>query len=578
MLYNIVSLINEKDFWLPDLRKKFNGSPDSCRCVIRLVTLTGEPLDFDCDLPCWSDTEQRDFVFRYLTANVYNILCGNSGRSISFFYDTKDLYFNSLIAELPGIFQLDSNSRCGFGKVVNIANRIGRMLGGSGFMFKSRDISEYTPVSTPTESAYADLAKALQKRIERSSNLNCVGIDIGGTDIKLAASIGEKLVCIKEFDWNPAESPTAQEIYYPILLLIRLMRACIAVSLIGADDETDRLLSDALHKDASIETMEHAVSTAEERLTFGINVLDAVGISFPDIVIHDRIIGGETPKTAGIRANTALDYEAEFARLTRLKDMVLELCREGGSCHITNDGNIAAFTAAMEAVAAGDTASVKEGIVAFAIGTGLGTGWVLPSGEIPQIPLEMYELLLNLGALSDAKYPPADIRSTRSENTGLPGISSYVGQPAAFRMAYKFDKSMLDGYLRENNGLINVQTEPEDLRKPCLEHLMRLAAAGKKEAEDIFRCTGYYLAQVTMEMDHIFRIGTRCRYLFGRFAKHKRCFELICEGFASARTDVSLKAADNELAATPLMRQLAASEAATVAQFGQAIGSIYFAV
>jgi len=39
-----------------------------------------------------------------------------------------------------------------------------------------------------------------------------------------------------------------------------------------------------------------------------------------------------------------------------------------------------------------------------------------------------------------------------------------------------------------------------------------------------------------------------------------------------------LKAADDDMAVTPLMRQLAALEGVTVAQFAQAIGAIYYAV
>jgi hypothetical protein len=571
-------LNGKKHLWLPDLRKIFNGSAGRARCVIRLVALTGDPVDYVCDLPYWNSSEERDFVLRYLAANVFNILCGNGGRRMCIFYDLQNSDLSSLIAELPAVFRLEQKTRHGYGKVINIANRILRLHEEPGFSFESRDISEYDPAGITAEPVRTGLDEALRKRITRSSTRNCVGVDIGGTDIKLAASAGDKLICIKEFDWNPAASPTAEGIYGPILLLIRLMRACIAAELSGAGGESAHLLAGALDKGAPVDVIGRAVAEAEKNLSSAIDVLDAVGISFPDVVIRDRIVGGETPKTSGIRENTAVDYETEFVKLAELRDMVLRLCRKGGTCHITNDGNMAAFTAATESVAAGDIEPVKDGIVAFSIGTSLGTGWVLPSGEIPQIPLEMYELLLDLGPGSETRYLQPDLRSILSESSGLPAISGYLGQAPAFRMAYEFDKSILEGYIREENGVVTVITEPEDLRKPCLEHLMRLAETGKKEAEDIFRCTGYYLAQVVREMGHIFRIDSRYRYLFGRFAKSKHCFELIREGFDSAGTGIVLKAADSELAATPLMRQLAVSGKASVAQFAQAIGSIYFAV
>ena len=68
------------------------------------------------------------------------------------------------------------------------------------------------------------------------------------------------------------------------------------------------------------------------------------------------------------------------------------------------------------------------------------------------------------------------------------------------------------------------------------------------------------------------------RFLFGRFVKSRRCFRLLCEGFDEAGTGIRLESADEEMANTPLMRQLAAREGVTVAQFGQAVGALYFAL
>jgi len=64
--------------------------------------------------------------------------------------------------------------------------------------------------------------------------------------------------------------------------------------------------------------------------------------------------------------------------------------------------------------------------------------------------------------------------------------------------------------------------------------------------------------------------------LFGRFVKHKRCFELMQEG-ANARNPVTFVAGDGNLAFTPLMLDLKNDPAHTVAQFGQAVGAAYFA-
>ena len=66
------------------------------------------------------------------------------------------------------------------------------------------------------------------------------------------------------------------------------------------------------------------------------------------------------------------------------------------------------------------------------------------------------------------------------------------------------------------------------------------------------------------------------RYLFGRFVKRPRVFELIGRGFYELCPDIKLVAADNALAKSPLMRALADDGSVTVAQFGQAVGAVYY--
>ena len=54
------------------------------------------------------------------------------------------------------------------------------------------------------------------------------------------------------------------------------------------------------------------------------------------------------------------------------------------------------------------------------------------------------------------------------------------------------------------------------------------------------------------------------------------CFALMQEGAARRNPRVKFIAADSEMAYTPLMKALAADPDYTVAQFGQAIGAVYF--
>ena len=569
----------DRPLWLPQLRAAFLKDKNTRPLWLRLTGQDGAQHDFPTAVPRWETEEERAFAAAFLYACVYNLLAVYSGRELRLFFDTTDAELCALYDSLDTVFQLHEKRRHGYGKVVSIASRIAADSGGEAFHFAKADLGEYAPLREPeAERADAPLDEKLRGICAQASGLGLCGVDVGGTDIKLAVSEGERLVCTKEYDWNPALYPTAEEIIGPILWLTRLMRACLAAGRTAVSDTLREKLREALRKDAPLALICEAVTCAEQALGEKAMVLDGVGLSFSDIVIDDRILGGETPKTDGMRRNTALDYEREFAKLSDLKNTLLALCREGGRVHITNDGNMAAFTAAMELAHSADAASLRDGVIAHSLGTDLGTGWVTAAGTIPALPLEMYDLALDLGSFRSRAFPPQDLRSTRNENSGLPGARRYMGQAAVYRLAYQRKSDLLSGFTAEDGGALTIATEPQDLRKPCLEHLMQCAENGDAEAAAVFRDVGENLSVVTQEMEYMLHPAAKARFLFGRFVKRPAVFRLLEEGFCRGVEGVRLVPPDGELAKTPLMRALAQSADATVAQFGQAVGAIYFAL
>ena len=238
---------------------------------------------------------------------------------------------------------------------------------------------------------------------------------------------------------------------------------------------------------------------------------------------------------------------------------------------------MAAFTAAAVLGDSADTA-LSDGVIAHSLGTDLGTGWLTAAGTIPALPLALYDLVLDLGSFRSRAFPPADLRSTRNENSGLPGARRYMGQAAAYRLSYRKKPALLDGFTTQEGELLTIRMQPQDLRKPCLEHLMRCAEEGDAEAAAVFRDIGENLSVVACEMDYLLHPAAKERFLFGRFVKRPGVFALLDEGFRRGIDGVRLIPSDENLANTPLMRSLAQSPDATVAQFGQAIGAIYFAL
>ena len=534
--------------WVPDLRTCFSEMSDAVPIVLRLHCLDGHFEDRSLSLPHWTCESEKHFTAEFLWAEVYNLLSVYSGRELRIFFPTGDEQIRQLTDALPGVFQLHASVRHGYGKVINIADRLCRAQGLPPFSFCTSSTDRYLPLpdAHALPVSQSSLPEQLRAKIPAAEHLTLCGIDIGGTDIKLALSVNGTLICTGEYDWNPALSPTAEEILNPIQTQLESVRMR-AASLLGLSAPP---------------------------------LLDGIGISFPDIVIGDRILGGETPKTAGLRANKKTDYEPEFSKLGRLKELLVPQCRPGATVRIVNDGNMAAFTAAMEIAAetALDPASLSGGLLAHTLGTDLGTGWLLPDGSVPQIPLELYDLIIDLGNDPAAAFPPQDLRSTRNENSALPGARRYLGQAAAFRLANELEPTLLDGFTVRNNDRIELCTEPEDLRKPCLEHLMRQADCGSSAAQEVFRRIGLHLGVISREAQFLMHPQSDQRFLYGRFVKSAVCFSLMQEGCASYAPELRFIAADDSLANTPLMRQLAVRRDVTVAQFGQAVGGLYYAV
>ena len=543
--------------WLPDMREQCARLPHRVDVTMQLTLCDGTRRDFSLPLPRWRGEAQREFVKQYVSAWVYNTLSACSGREMAFYLDGREAEAASLLKELDQVFQVHRAGRSGYGKVINIADRLCRAFGGGQFRFLVKDLAEYSPAPS-VQLPHGALTERLRSAARQCGRGVCCGIDIGGTDIKAALAVDGQLVCVKEYDWNPASSPTAEGISGPIVLLVKLLCCCAA----GITPP----LKQALDKDAPDEEMARAV--AESRSL----PLDVLGVSFPDVVIRDRIVGGESPKTKGMRDNPDIDYEPAFQRLGSLLELLRPLCREGAALHMTNDGHIAAFTAAAELAWEGNP-DFGGGVIAHALGTDFGMGFLAPDGSIPEMPMELYDFLLDMGSFPQRTLPPEDLRSTRNENSGLPGARRYLGQAAAFRLAWEADPALLEGFA-EMHG--NVLTVPPERRKKCLAHLMQLAAQGNSGAQEVFRRVGRHIGQISREMTPLLQPQTQVRYLFGRFVKEPVCFRLLQAGCRETASLLQLEAADEDLTCTPLMRALP-GQGVTVAQFGQAIGAMYYA-
>jgi hypothetical protein len=551
----------------------------------------------------------------YLAAIIYNTLSALGGLKLTLRYDASCDWLGEMLARATERFEVTAEraNRKSYGRCINVIDRMmdhlehgySDIVGGFHFVIEpiqhmqisTDNISGSTVAEKELISKQSDGGKITSLYLAAANELAdkvILGIDVGGSDIKLACSIGSNLSACKEFDWFPAEYSEAQQIIDPIILLTRLMRVYASNFLVTntkinkADNTLTARIEHAIDQHISTAEIAEIVTEAELRLANDLISFDAIGMCFPDVVIKNKIVGGETFKTRGIRANKAIDYEAEMHKLADLNDLLANYCRDG-KVGITNDGPMAAYTAAVELVCDGQTAMADKGIFAHTLGTELGTGWVDENGSIPDIPLEVYNFVIDLGSYPARQYQADDPRSINNFNTGISGtLQKYTSQSGAFRLALEAAKSkpailselINRGFIQidDKSDTISIKNDPTDMRKPFLQFLMDQASLGKDTAyEDIFFEIGRYMGvtwHVTME---ILKPLTSARPLFGRLVKNEKCFELMKTGAVEIAPEQLMLAADDSMAASPLMLQLSRSDKYTVAQFAQAIGAIHYA-
>lgn len=600
MLKNFINKAKKGDpVYISEVYEKFNNLPEKERStmfyVLKLLEKDSEKL-FKINIPLLAlqAEEEMDFVKSYVYAQIYNILSSLGGRMMTIYIDKSENQVFDIVSNLNKVFCIDKDrsERKGYGKCINVLDRMLETLcpGEQKFRFAIEDISKLPVVnekknnSLPSIDYFKKVPLGLKNKI-------VIGIDVGGTDIKAILVNKGKIQCFKEYDWFPANFKLSKQLIDPICLIVRLLRAKLYVDKYYFDKDLKNNIEKALYKNSSDDFIEKVVIEIEKNVKENIEI-DAIGLCFPDVVIRNKIVGGEVYKTRGIRNNKEIDYEKDFKQLTDLDNELKKYIKKDGVVKVVNDGLMAAFTAAVEIAFSNSSEEIEKGLFAHTLGTELGSGWISSNGKIPDIPLEIYNFIIDLGSYVEKKYEPDDLRSINNFNTGLPGtLQKYCSQSGIFRLALKyfpeerpdlFKKLFEKGFVVERyvGGIKGyyVPTEPKDQRKPFLEYMITLSEIENDETnKKIWRELGEFLAVTGLETKKILNPKTNIRFLFGRLVKNKACFSLICEGAEKISKNLKFIAAGTGIANTTLMKELEKNEHYTVAQFAQAIGAVYYA-
>ncbi len=593
-----------KPVYITRVHECFAAMPkDECERLVLVIDLldTDGTKAWDLNVPRLDlcTPMEKDFVRGYVFAEVYNILSSIGAKAMTVLVDRGSPGAVELANSLNDAFCVDKprKLRKGYGRSINVLDRMMAAVrpGGIPFRFTVGYLSD-TPVVAPPPRAEGDSLSAFRLCTAGLEGKAFCGVDVGGTDIKAVLVDDGRIVEYKEYDWFPAGFNRSRQLVEPILLIVRLLQARLWLHRAPLAEPRRKELLERISMAFDKASVDEAITRTLARLKAegleeGI-LFDGIGLCFPDVVVSNKIVGGEVYKTRGIRNNPDIEYESDFSELTGLDERLKAWLKADGRVRIINDGPMASFTAAVEIAASGEADKVAHGVFAHTLGTELGTGWVTRDGSIPDIPLEVYNCIIDLGSWPERAYGSDDLRSVNNFNTALPGtLQKYCSQSGVFRLALKYfpaERPDLFRELRDKGFVVEradgaavgwfVPTEPVDQRKPFLEHMMSLPdRENDLTNRKIWREIGEALAVTLLETTRILDPGTEERFLFGRLLKNRTCFELMAEGARNIKSDIHLTVAGAGMANTTLMKQLDRNPGHTVAQFAQAIGAVYFA-
>jgi len=278
-----------------------------------------------------------------------------------------------------------------------------------------KDVSAKPVLPVNQQQIVGDLQQFLAK-IKQITGV-AVGIDIGGTDVKLFILDEKNNQWTKKYSWDEKPKNFSSldqfKVYTTKLATFMLAVYAYKTQTVVSDGALAARIDAALEKSdvkmAELEAIIAAIKAA------GVTLVkpSSIGISFPDIIVNNEIVGGITSKTGTVRKKYGKDlngYWNEFNREVRpLADLVsAELVKvfDGPAIPvaITNDGNVGSIWAA--------TVLLKGNICNFAGGTSFGGGFIGADGQLKNRIFEMGYLVTNVGTDKNIHETWKDISGT----------------------------------------------------------------------------------------------------------------------------------------------------------------------
>ena len=446
-----------KPLFLSELQERIRRLPEKERQEVRLLVWVNEKDEYRTlcfEMPAGERLRtERPLCLRYLLAMMNNLLVSFGGARLELYFDRDNPEMESLVEEAAAKFQADvpRNDRTGYGVYLNYINRMNVFLGIGRFSFVLRRLSEWPKLDPAREyRIYVPRGEEEEVRLLKRTAVELDGkcfcsLDVGGNSIKGAVVKDGRALVLKEYQWYPTGCRTAEEMNGPLVLMVRFLSACTGLA---ERDGDCAAAAGAFSKDLPYERLLEETERLERSGIRTEGRFDAIVIGIFDIVVHNKIAGGESFKHQGMKNNPDTDYETEFFKTSNLDELAAPYAKEGFPVVVLNDGNAASYITSVEQTFAPESFIDENGMFCCTIGTEMGTGFVSRGGTIQHIPLEGFQHIIDLGNEEYQKYPPADLRSVNSTNTGTNWTRS---RPINYKTTDETTADSVDGNNNQNN-------------------------------------------------------------------------------------------------------------------------------
>ena len=489
---------------------------------------------FSLNLPRTAAGLQGRVVDHYLATYLYDLMGGRGTETVGVYCEDSD-FTAELLARLERLFPADvvPTGKPGYSHMRKTLRDAYQRDGGFYRASREEARGEAEEVVEVEEAGALPALEALKE-----SRGVVVGIDAGGTDLKLAIYRDGELIYHKEHNWTPKTFTEAEMHLGSIEALIKLGLISIKIAQ-EQDVDLSAELAGLEDSKTSIDRIRSFVRKVEDRYgTDFYQQLDAVGISWPDIIIGERIVN-KANKVQGLM-NLA-DPEQSQAELDRITGMEAEISGRFNDVPVgvINDGNVGAFWASVELG--------RGNVVGLSMGTSCGAGYVDSNGETSRFLTDMGGTVINM----------TEDPATAHSYSGIPGSAQkHLSQQGVFRLAEQFGLDVTDSKVKryvargyaETHG-ISLSAVPESeivahvrenlptmfldeyaaalvSNSEKLKYIQSLLDSSddviRQQAERIFKEIGRYLA-CFIEHTHMYfdKDGTDNYVIFGRVTRGK---------------------------------------------------------